>query len=318
MPLVNPLFGHSGKPTFADARRDLEGTVVRSATGVMRAGVFPDHLNPLVTGQSSMRVAIAEFRAVQTRGGAVFLANVGVDTSVILDAAPAANRRIDLIYATMRSTTLGDTEDTPTFGIVKGVAAATPTVPPLPASVSTAIPLATVEIPAGATTTQSAGVIITQVYPYTAMAGGIVYVRNQSELKAWTPAAGGAAFNIAENATYLRGPAGWVSSSPVHGVISPQSGVNLTNVSVLKLHGYVEVSFQAAMAVGNVASSQVLGKISEGFLPEAVWVLPATGLAAGTDASHVRIGTDGQLSYIGNAKASVHVFVKFKMKPETS
>ena len=215
MPLVNPLFGHSGKPTFADARRDLEGTVVRSAAGVMRAGVFPDHLNPLVTGQSSMRVAIADFRAVQNRGGAVFLANVGADTSVTIAAAPSANRRIDLVYVTMRSSTLGDGvgNDTPIFGVVQGVASATPVAPPLPAALSTAIPLATVEIPAGATTTLSAGVIITQVYQYTAMAGGTVPVRNSIELNAWKPADGGRAFNIAENAEYVRTGGEWNRSA---------------------------------------------------------------------------------------------------------
>ncbi len=209
MPLINPFLGHSGMPTFADSRRALEGLVARSATGVMRAGIFPDHLNPIVTGQTSMRVAIGDFRAVQNRGGAVFLANVGTDTSVILDAAPAANRRIDLIYVTMRSTTLGDTANTATFGVVKGTAAATPTVPSLPANAATAIPLATVEIPAGATTTLSAGVIITQVYPYTSEAGGTVPVRNTVELAAWTPAEGSRAFCIADAADYVRIGGGW-------------------------------------------------------------------------------------------------------------
>lgn len=216
MPLVNPLFGHSGKPTFADSRRDLEGTVVRSAAGVMRAGVFPDHLNPLVTGQSAMRVAIADFRAVQNRGGAVFIANVGADMSVTIAAAPSANRRIDLVYVTMRSSTLGDTADTPTFGVVQGVASATPVAPSLPANLSTAIPLATVEVPAGATTTLSAGVIITQVYPYTAMAGGTVPVRNLVELNAWAPADGSEAFNIADGGTYKRSGGAWAPGTLSH------------------------------------------------------------------------------------------------------
>jgi hypothetical protein len=100
---MNPLFAHSAAATFVDARRDLEGFVVRNAAGVMRAGVFPDHLNPLVTGRSDMKVNIADFRAVQNRGGAVPLANVGTDTSVTLPAAPGANKRIDLVYETARS-----------------------------------------------------------------------------------------------------------------------------------------------------------------------------------------------------------------------
>ena len=209
MVLSNPFPGHTALTTFADLRRDLEGMVVRNAAGVMRAGVFPDHLNPLVTGRSDMKVNIGDFRAVQGRGGAVLLANVGTDTSVTLPAAPGANKRIDLIYVTMRSAALGDAASTPLFGFVQGTASATPVAPPLPANLSTAIPLATVEIPAGATTTLSAGVVITQVYPYTALACGIVVVRNTVELAAWAPADGAQAFNVGDDQLYRRGGGAW-------------------------------------------------------------------------------------------------------------
>lgn len=213
MPLMNPLFAHSAAATFVDARRDLEGFVVRNAAGVMRAGVFPDHLNPLVTGRSDMKVNIADFRAVQNRGGAVPLANVGTDTSVTLPAAPGANKRIDLVYVTARSSNApwsdGAGNDTPIFGFVQGTASATPVAPSLPANLSTAIPLATVEIPAGATTTLSAGVVITQVYPYTALAGGTVVVRNSVELGAWAPADGAQAFNVGDDQLYRRGGGAW-------------------------------------------------------------------------------------------------------------
>ena len=212
MPLTNPLWGHTGLTTFADARRAFEGLIVRNAAGVMRAGVLPDHLNPIVTGQSSMKVAIADFRAVQNRGGAVPLANVGTET-VAIGQPPSANRRIDLVYVTAQSSNPpwsdGAGNDKPKFGVVQGVASATPVAPSLPAALSTAIPLATVEIPAGATTTLSAGVIITQVYPYTAMAGGTVPVRNLVELNTWTPTDGGKAFNIADGGTYTRVNGAW-------------------------------------------------------------------------------------------------------------
>ena len=210
MVLSNPFPGHTTLTTFADLRRDLEGLVARNSAGVMRAGVFPDHLSPLVTGRSDMKVNIGDFRAVQNRGGAVLLANVGTDTSVTLPAAPGTNKRIDLIYVTMRSTALADTASTPVFGFVQGTASATPVAPSLPANLSTAIPLATVEIPAGATTTLSAGVVITQVYPYTALAGGTVVVRNNVELAAWTPADGARAYCVADGSEYVRASAGWV------------------------------------------------------------------------------------------------------------
>ena len=209
MALQNGFPGHTALASFADLRRDLEGTVVRSAAGVLRSGVFPDHLDPLVTGRTDMKVNIADFRAVQNRGGAIFLANVGVDSSVTLDAAPASNKRIDLIYVYQQSVTLGDAASTPVFGVVKGTASATPTVPLLPAGVSTAIPLATVEIPAGATTTLSVGVVFTQVAAYTAMVGGTVRVRSTAEMNAWVPAVGSRVFHMAEKVEYERTASGW-------------------------------------------------------------------------------------------------------------
>lgn len=222
MVLSNPFPGHTALTTFADLRRDLEGMVVRNAAGVMRAGVFPDHLNPLVTGRADMKLNIADFRAVQNRGGAVLLANVGTDTSVTLPAAPGANKRIDLIYVTMRSSALGDAASTPVFGYVQGDASATPVAKPLPANLSTAIPLATVEIPAGATTTLSAGVVINQAYQYTALAGGTVVVRNTVELAAWTPADGSRAFCIADASEHVRVGGAWVAQdSPWVTVLDP-------------------------------------------------------------------------------------------------
>ena len=196
----------------------------------MCAGVFPDHLNPLVTGQTSTRVATGDFRAVQNRGGTVFLAIVGVVTSVLLDATPAANRRIDLIYVTMRSTALGDTANIPAFGVVKGVAVAAPTVPGLPANVSTAMSVATVEIPAGATTTFSAGVIITLAYPYTAMTCGMVIARSLAELSSWVPAPGTRARSLADGECVFANSA-W-SQSPVERSIGVETkGQILSNTA---------------------------------------------------------------------------------------
>lgn len=219
MALQNGFPGHTALASFANLRRDLEGSVVRSAAGVMRAGLFPGSSTLLVTGRADMKVDVADFRAVQNRGGAIFLANDGV-AQVTLDAAPASNKRIDLVYVFQQSTTLGDAADVPVFGVVKGTASATPSVPALPAGVSTAIPLATVEIPAGATTTSSAGVVISQVFPWTAMAGGTVHVRNSVELAAWVPADGARAVNVADGRPYERVAGAWVGRGVEVGTVS--------------------------------------------------------------------------------------------------
>lgn len=250
MALVNGFPGHSGQGTFADLRRDLEGSVVRSAAGVMRAGLFPGSATQLVTGRADMKVDVADFRAVQNRGGAIFLANDGV-AQVALDAAPASNKRIDLIYVFQQSTTLGDAADVPVFGVVKGTASPNPSVPALPSAVSTAIPLATVEIPAGATTTSSAGVIITQVFPWTAMAGGTLHVRNSVELDAWVPAVGAKAHNLGSGVTFVRTSGGWVPDGNgwAHQVSGTDSGNFVAPSAPTQLmfkSGYVRVQLSSA------------------------------------------------------------------------
>ena len=274
MVLSNPFPGHTALTTFADLRRDLEGLVVRNAAGVMRAGVFPDHLNPIVTGRSDMKVNIGDFRAVQNRGGAVLIANVGTDTSVTLPAAPGANKRIDLIYVTMRSTTLADTASTPVFGFVQGTASATPTVPALPANLSTAIPLATVEIPAGATTTLSAGVVITQVYPYTALAGGTVVVRNTVELGAWAPADGSHAFLLSAACEMLRSGGAW---APIR-----QAGKDVqVSASASANTSYsLAVSFPVAFAAPPSVVATPSATTAEGLPFVAVGNITATGFTA--------------------------------------
>lgn len=263
MPLNQSFPGHSALATFADIRRDLEGSVVRDAAGKMRAGVFPAHFNALVTGRSDMKVAIADFRAVIDRGGAVFMANVGADTSVTLDAAPAANRRIDLIYVTQQSTTLGDAASLPIFGFVKGTASATPVAPSLPANLSTALPLATVEIPAGATTTLSAGVVITQVFPYTAMAGGVVAVRSTVELNAWAPADGSKAYNFVSKVEYLRTAGAWqFGPGRLTGIAVPIKGAADPGDLLITQGGHVVVTTD----VGGAATITFPAPFPKGFI----------------------------------------------------
>lgn len=252
MALVNGFPGHSGQGTFANLRRDLEGSVVRSASGVMRAGLFPGSATLLVTGRADMKVDVADFRGVQNRGGAIFLANDGV-AQVTLDAAPASNKRIDLVYVFQQSTTLGDAADVPVFGVVKGTASATPSVPSLPSAVATAIPLATVEIPAGATTTSSAGVVISQVFPWTAMAGGTVHVRNSVELAAWAPVDGSTAFNIQTGRIHTRVGGAWVEAGTRRTVTITTNRASFTT-------GFIN-SFNLAVVSGETTDSSIVGSV---------------------------------------------------------
>lgn len=308
MVLSNPFPGHDALATFADLRRDLEGAVVRDAAGVMRAGVFPAHFNPLVTGRSDMRVNILDFRAVQNRGGAVFIANAGTDTSVMLDASPGANKRIDLIYVTMQSATLGDAASLPLFGVVKGTASPSPTVPALPPNVADAIRLATVEIPAGATTTLSAGVVITQVYPYTSMAGGTVVVRNLVELGAWIPAPGSRAFCIADNGSYARGPAAW---DDVSGATTYPISLTIGSAAAGFVGPSVTVGGGIATVVGRIdngsgltlsPSFQQVATLPTQARPSGSIIAPATN--AGAPSGVVYVQASGAFSVAGSTAST--------------
>lgn len=218
MSIFEAFPGHTELATFEDVRRSLEGAVVRDAAGKMRPGVIFNQPGALVTGRNDMRVTIGDFRAVQDRGGAIFFGNQGQTVFPPTDeapwpAAPAANRRIDLLWASSLSTRLGDSESGMTWGIIEGTPSATPVAPELPAALSGALEFATVEIPAGATSLTSPGVIITPKYQYTAMAGGTVTMRNTVELAAWTPADGARAHVLANNGDYVREDGSWRRAS---------------------------------------------------------------------------------------------------------
>ena len=168
-----------------DIRYDLAGTVVRNSAGVPRSGLFPPVASSLLTPTATMAVGIAAFSGVAVRdNGVVFLSNVGADT-VTLTAPPSSNSRLDVIWAKQNDASAyvstPDANNTPVFGVLTGVASATPVRNPagLPQG---AIELGTVLVPSTATNTGSAGVVITPTFQYTAMAGAAFNVRTFSEL----------------------------------------------------------------------------------------------------------------------------------------
>lgn len=202
---------------LADTRLLVAAMVESDTTGKPRAGVLPSHYNPLVTGTTGMAYSVAAFSAVTARAGmgAELVANDGAAT-VATTAAPGANSRIDVIWVRSLFTTTGDAATDPVFGVTQGVAAASPSKPSIPAG---ALELATAVVLS--TTTQTSTAVITQTYPYTAMRGGVVPVRNSAELAAWAPAAGNYADIVADpngaNGLYRRDGAAWVLAAAATG-----------------------------------------------------------------------------------------------------
>lgn len=178
----------SGTVDSTELRKNLAGLILRDTSGAARAGVFPRHTNALVTSKASMAVDVAAFEGCAVRGGGpIFMSNDGT-VSVTIDAAPGSNSRIDVVYFKQNESAspYSDANDNPIFGVGKGTAAPSPSKPTIPTG---AVELATILIPSGVSATNAGGVVITQTFQYTTVAGGILWVRNQTEraaLAAWS------------------------------------------------------------------------------------------------------------------------------------
>lgn len=196
---------HPSGLSITDTRRVTAARYARNADGTPRAGILPSHPNPLVTGRASMGYDIAPFNAVTARmnTGAEEIANDAV-TTVSTTAAPGTNSRIDVIYVRAQFMQHGDTNNDVVFGVVQGNPAASPIKPVVPAG---ALELATATILS--TTTTTATVVITQTHPFTAAAGGVVWLRNQLEQDAWSPANGAVAYRLDTGAALYRVGSTW-------------------------------------------------------------------------------------------------------------
>lgn len=205
MALRNSVFAVSGNASFMDARRDMSGLFVCDKTTMLPiAGILDRSQDNLVTGNSnSMSVTVHPFNAVLNRYGALLIQNDG-DVKVPLNAAPSANSRIDVVYVKQHETRppMSDDSDSPVFGVVKGVAAATPVAPGVPDG---ALALAQVLIPAGVSNTAASGVVIAQLYVGAAMKGDMLRVQTSAQRDALTMVPEGTVLhNVADGCDYVR------------------------------------------------------------------------------------------------------------------
>lgn len=188
----------------------MSGLFVCDKTTMMPiAGILDCSQNNLVTGNgNSMSVTVHPFNAVLNRYGALLIQNDG-NVKVPLSAAPSANSRIDVVYVKQNETRspMSDGSDVPSFGVVKGTAAATPVAPGVPDG---ALALAQVLLPAGVSNTVAAGVVITQTYIGAAMKGDMLRVQTSAQRDAMTMVPEGTLLhNVADNCDYVRKDGKW-------------------------------------------------------------------------------------------------------------
>ena len=265
-----------------DIRYDMAGTVVRSAAGVPRAGLFPPVASSLLTPTATMAVGIAAFSGVAVRdNGVVFLANVGSDT-VTLTAPPSSNSRLDVIYAKQNDASAyvstPDGNNTPVFGVLTGVASAIPVRNPagLPQG---AIELGTALVPSTATNTGSAGVVLTPTFQYTAMAGGRVAFNTKAQLDATPGSAtllhadvindpsavlnGGYSWNGVAWAMTL-GDTGWIPLTLTGGWV-PFGGTAYASPCYRRVNG--RAKYSGLMKNGSISAGTTFANAPAGFRP---------------------------------------------------
>lgn len=249
--------------SIVDTRRVIGSLIVCDTSGNPRLGVLPRNTSPIVTSTASLNYAVAgaDFVTSRTGAGAELLSNDGT-TNVLTTAAPASNARTDVVWVRPQFTASADASNTPVFGVTQGVTSGT-VPPPEPAIPAGALKLATVYFPSGATATNSAGVVITQVYPFTATAGGTPLFRSTKELNDWTTAAPG------QLAEIIGTPGLWSFVAGTPGYWVPLS----TIVSKYAIGQNVATSAAAAVtatpvpvgAETSVLSDQLFTRVSGGF-----------------------------------------------------
>lgn len=287
MALRNSLFAVSGKTSFMDARRDMSGLFVCDKTTMMPiAGILDRSQDNLVTGNSdSMSVTVHPFNAVLNRYGALLIQNDG-NVSVPLDAAPSVNSRIDVVFVKQSEarSPMSDGSDVPKFFVAKGVTAATPVAPSVPAG---ALALAQVLLPAGVSNTAASGVVITQTYIGAALKGDMLRVQTSAQRDALSKVPDGTlVHNAADGCDYVRKDGKWrgwnMPWTDIH------SGSNQAHMWAANGVGYIDLlstsvnltGWGSAVSVGHVSNSAfrpaadggLYGSTRDSYLPTVVSV----------------------------------------------
>ena len=233
-----------------DTRYLFSGLVVCNVDGSPRGGVLSPVGTSLVTATATMNVSVARFQGVAVRDGGVVYAKQNDSSATV--AVPDAN-------------------NTPVLGFVKGTAGAIPVKPSLPAG---ALELATVEIPSGATATNSGGVVITQTAPFTAGAGGTVPFRTKTAMDLWTTAQSSqSAIVLADRSVWYSSAGVWSSLDDAGAWIYPTltNGTNQAGNSFgyrRLVNSGVKVVYLRGRVTG-VSSGQTMVTLPVGYRPDA-------------------------------------------------
>jgi len=314
MTLTRSWPGPTALTTTTDARKALSGLIARDSSGNVRTGVFPRGTAAIVTSRADMNVNIAAFEAVASQfGGAILLTNDGSAQLPSVLVAPGSGSNYYVIYAKQNESTSPGTDAN--NNVLFGAALSTSSFAAAranPAQFPTgAVELATVQVPTGATTTGTGGVVITASYQFTAAEGGVVVLRDQTEETAWAPHDGGVGYRLDIDRPVWRVDGLWRRQS-LNGVIA-------------EWHKNVSAGTAGGAGLAASGSSQVIAAatyarairvtVQGGYFPSAdgdggVSVVPSTGSWAGSTNTHRVKGSANLFSdvayvfYMANLPAS--------------
>lgn len=167
--------------TALRARLEMAGLITEKSPGVPLSGILdPGAVTDLVTARTDWAYDVipATHVTVKAPNDGVWLSTVGATTTVQTDPAPASNSRIDIIYSLQHDTNSGDPDDLLVLGVAKGVPAASPVAPSVPAG---ALWLAQARIYSGTTGTNNGANTLGAQWAYTSLRGNPVKVRNSAE-----------------------------------------------------------------------------------------------------------------------------------------
>lgn len=282
-----------------DTRFDFNNLVVSDTSGAPRGGITSPVGATIITGTATMNVTVGVFAAVAVRdGGVVLLANDG-SVSVLIGAAPGSNQRTDIVYAKQNdaSSTVSapDANNTPVLGVAVGTPGPSGGTPAaLPAG---AVEIGRIILSAGNATTNAG--TISQSGQYTAGPGGIIPVRNSTELDALPKVLGWKAQQIDTGVIYWCDGTSWKiprsglnlirPASVSAGTINHDGSVSLVNVAGAGLNGIFTSEFTNYLIMWDVTKSLAA-------------TLGARLRAGGTDAPAANYNTIRPASTLGGTR----------------
>lgn len=176
----------------ADHRRSLSGLWLPSSAAdplVVRGGIVPGPGEPLRVRQASPLAMAVQVNAgvleVWRDGYGLYAPSNDAVETLVVDEAPAANSRWDLLVMGQHDEQAGDGDNQPVLQIITGTAQAVPTKPYGDVEAGCTV-LAEIG-PITSATTQITDSLITNVAVYTAVRGTPLRVRNQDERDALNP-----------------------------------------------------------------------------------------------------------------------------------